>query len=429
MRTLDVYALIGVLACVLLAAFFAAAQVAFSRLTLVRALKLSEEHGPKAERVVALMRDPSRTLNVIALVVVGLRVTGVVLLTAVLTHYLDDASAVALAAVIGSAVMFVGAEVAPKTLALQRIDRTAVVTAGWVARCAWLVSPLVGLLITVGNVLAPGKGLAQGPFVTEDDLRDMIDTAESDEVIEDAERQMIHSIFELGDTVVREIMVPRPDMVAVPVAQPLDQVLDTILACGHSRLPVYDTDRDRIIGLIYAKDVLRLLREGDGTLDGPWEELLRPALFVPELKSVAGLLRELQSGKVHMAVVVDEYGATAGLVTIEDIVEEIVGEIRDEYDAEDELVEQVPDHALRVDARLPVQDLSELLDTELPAEEWDTVGGLLFGVLGHVPSPGEHVDVEGVRLTAQQVSGHRIAKVLVDRLEPEPQPSTPDAAR
>jgi CBS domain containing-hemolysin-like protein len=288
-----------------------------------------------------------------------------------------------------------------------------------VARLVWTLAPLVSALIWVGNVIAPGKGLAQGPFVTEDQLRDMIDTAESDEVIEETERAMIHSIFELSDTVVREIMVPRPDMVAVAVGIPLGEVLDVILECGHSRIPVYREDRDRIVGLVYAKDVLGRMRQGDGALAEPWDDLLRTPFFVPELKPVDALLRELQAAKVHLAIVVDEYGATAGLVTIEDILEEIVGEIVDEYDAEEELVEQVPDHALRVDARLPISDLADLLDAELPSEEWDTVGGLLFGVLGHVPDPGEHVDVSGVRLTAELVRGRRIAKVLVDRLDDE----------
>ena len=400
-----------------IAAFFSAAQAAYSRLTLVRAMKLAEEHGQRAERVVRLMREPARTLNVIALLVVTVRVIGVVLLTVVLTRHLPQMWAVVAAAAVGAGAMFVGAEVAPKTLALQHTDRTAMVTARAVDGFALLLAPVVNAMIWLGNVLSPGSRLEGGPFVTEDDLRDMIDTAESDEVIEESERVMIHSIFELSDTLVREIMVPRPDMVAVPANAPLSEVLDVILECGHSRVPVYAEDRDQIVGLIYAKDVLHRLRAGGNSLDGPWEDLLRSPFFVPELKSVDELLRELQASKVHLAIVVDEYGTTAGLVTIEDIVEEIVGEIVDEYDAEDELVEQVPDHTLRVDARLPIDDLSDLLGTELPAGEWDTVGGLLYGLLGHVPEVGEQVEVADVRFIAEEISGRRISKVLVDRDE------------
>src|SRR5680860_242315 len=219
--------------------------------------------------------------------------------------------------------------------------------ARWVTLLARPLSPFTSVLIRLGNVIAPGKGLERGPFVTEDDLREMIDTAESDEIIEESERAMIHSIFELADTVVREIMVPRPDMVVVSADAALSEVIDVVLGAGHSRVPVYRDDRDRIVGLVYAKDVLRRLHSGAGE-NGPWEDLLRPASFVPELKRVDALLRELQTEKVHLAVVVDEYGATAGLVTIEDILEEIVGEIVDEYDREEALVEKLgrePDNA------------------------------------------------------------------------------------
>jgi CBS domain containing-hemolysin-like protein len=333
----------------------------------------------------------------------------------VVDRYLLGGPTVVVTAVIGATALFVCAEVAPKTLALQDTERVARFTAPWVARFARPLAPVTSALIWLGNVIAPGRGLEQGPFVTEEVLRDMIDVAESDEVIEEAERAMIHSIFELGDTVVREIMVPRPDMVLVSNGDRLRDVLDVILQAGHSRIPVYQEDRDRIIGLIYAKDVLRRLHTGDA--DGDWDDLLRPPYFVPELKQVDALLRELQSEKVHLAIVVDEYGATAGLVTIEDILEEIVGEIVDEYDREEILVEQLPTGGLRIDARLPVDELESLLTCHLPDEEWDTVGGLLFGLLGHVPQPGEHVEVDGLRLTAERVQGRRIAKVLVDRIE------------
>jgi CBS domain containing-hemolysin-like protein len=418
MTPLDIQMLLAVLVLVLVAAFFSAAQTALGRMSASRAEKLVDEHRRGAARVVRLQQDPARTQNILALVVLASQVTGVALLTALASRWLDGPWALVATAAVASVVLFVGAEVAPKTLALQHTEDVALATAPWVALFARPLSPLATVLIGVGNVLAPGKGLAQGPFmITEDELRDMIDVAESDEIIEESERVMIHSIFELGDTVVREIMVPRPDMVVVSVEQSLQDVLDVILEAGHSRVPVYEGERDQIIGLIYAKDVLRRLHAGGGET-GPWRDLLRPATFVPELKLVNELLRELQAAKVHLAVVVDEYGATAGLVTIEDILEEIVGEIVDEYDVEEPLVEQVPDGGLRVDARLPVDELEALLDCTLPNDEWDTVGGLLFGLLGHIPSPGEHIDVDGVRLTAEQVTGRRIGHVLVERTTP-----------
>ena len=414
-RTTDLWGLAAVALLVVLAAFFGAAQTAMGRMTLHRAERLAEEGKPGAERVVRLMHQPARTLNILAFLVLLAQVAAVALLVVVLRGYLSSGWALLAATLAGAAALFVVGEVAPKTLAVQRTDEVACRTARWVLLFARPLSPLASLLIWAGNVIAPGKGLETGPFVTEDALRDLIDVAEEDEVIEESEREMIHSIFELGETLVREIMVPRPDMVAVAASDSLDKVLDAMLEAGHSRLPVFDDDRETVVGLVYAKDVLRRLHAGGGE-SGPWQELLRPAYFVPELKRVDELLRELQAEKVHLAVVVDEYGTTAGLVTIEDILEEIVGEIVDEYDVEEVLVEQLDHDRWRVDARLPVDDLDDLVDTELPDKEWDTVGGLLFGLLGHVPRPGEHVRIDGLRLIAERVKGRRIAKIVVERL-------------
>ena len=409
--------LAGAVLCVLLAALLAAAETALSRMSVNRARKVAEQHpGRSADRLVDLMEQPARVLNILALLVLSAQVTAVALVTVVLSRYLQGWATVLAAATFGAAALFVCAEVTPKTIAVQSTERVARVAASWVSRLARPFGPLASLLISLGNVVAPGRGLEEGPFVTEEVLRDMIDVAESDEVIEETERAMIHSIFELGDTVVREIMVPRPDMVTVSADDPLPAIIDVILAAGHSRVPVYREDRDKIIGLVYAKDVLRLLHTGGAGAD--WGSVLRAPHFVPELKQVDALLRELQASKVHVAIVVDEYGATAGLVTIEDILEEIVGEIVDEYDHEEVLVERLASGTIRIDARMPVNDLGELLTCELPDEEWDTVGGLLFGLLGHVPEPGEHIDVDGLRLTAERMKGRRIAKVLVDRLSP-----------
>jgi CBS domain containing-hemolysin-like protein len=413
--TTDLWAIAGALVLVLLSALFGAAETALSRMSLNRAQKLVDSGVRGAGRVVRLLEDPARTLNILALLVLALQVVAVSMVAVVLDHYLNDWAVVIVALIGMSAALFVGAKVAPKTMAVQRTEVVAVRTARWVQLVVPPLRPIAALLIWAGNVIAPGKGLKQGPFVTEEEIREMIDVAESDEVIEESERAMIHSIFELGDTVVREIMVPRPDMVTVSASDNLGAVLDTILRAGHSRIPVYGDDRDTVVGVVYAKDVLRRLH-AQGDEEGPWDELLRPPTFVPELKPVDALLREMQADKVHLAIVVDEYGATAGLVTIEDILEEIVGEIVDEYDREEKLVEQLGDNVWRLDARLPVDELNEMLGTSLPNEEWDTLGGLLFGLLGHVPSPGERVEVEGIRLTAERIRGRRIAKVLVKRL-------------
>jgi CBS domain containing-hemolysin-like protein len=415
MNPADTWTVAGAALLVLLAAVFSAAQAALSRMTPHRVEKLAVD-GRRADALLRLVTHPVRTLNILALLVLVLEVCAVALIGLVAQRTLPRPAGLA-ATIVGAAVaLFVVAEAAPKTLALQRTERVALATAPLISLFVSPLAPLAKLLIGLANVLVPGPAPAGGPFVvTEDELREMIDVAEDTEIIEESEREMIHSIFELGDTVVREIMVPRPDMAVVSDEDTLTQVLDAMLGSGHSRLPVYHGDRDHITGLVYAKDVLRRLRAAaDET--GPWQDLLRPPYFVPELKPVDALLRELQAEKVHMAIVVDEYGATAGLVTIEDVLEEIVGEIVDEYDTEEELVEELAPGRWLVDARLPVDDLAKLVDHDLPTEGWDTVGGLLFGLLGHVPSPGERVDVDAVRLVAQRLKGRRISKVLVQRM-------------
>ena len=409
----QVWMLVAAVLLVPVAGFFAAGVTSLSRMTLPRALKLADEQRRGGRQLAKLMEDPVRTVNLLVLVELAAQVTAAALVTAVVARQLSTAPGVAVAAAVATVVLFVFAEVAPKTFAVQRTDAVACTVAPLVRRLSQVTSPVVRALITLGNVVAPGRGLASGPFLTEDELRDMIDVAGVDEVIEESERIMIHSIFELGDTVVREIMVPRPDMVMVSIDDDLSRVLDVTLAAGHSRLPVYAGDRDKIAGLVYAKDVLRRLHR-TGSESGAWQDLIRPAVFVPELKRIDKLLADLQSQKVHMAIVVDEYGATAGLVTIEDILEEIVGEIEDEYDTEQPMIEALGDDpGWRVDARLPIGDLEELVERDLPDEEWDTVGGLLFGTLGHVPAPGEDIVVSDVRLVAEKVVGRRVSKVLV----------------
>jgi CBS domain containing-hemolysin-like protein len=411
----DYVALGAAFFCLLGAAFFGAAETAFSRLSLVRALRMTEEQ-PGAERVVTLMRDPVRTINISALLVLVFEVTAAAIAAVLAVRHIDNGFAVAAAVFVAACLLFVGAEVTPRTLALQRTERVALRTARWVSLAATLLTPVASVLVRIGDLIAPGGRLATGPFVTADELREMIDVAESDEVIEQSERAMLRGVFDLGETVVREIMVPRPDMVVVSDEQTLEEVVDVVLSAGHSRVPVYSGDRDRIAGLIYAKDLL--LRLHSGPDDEPWTSLLRTPHFVPELASVDQLLRDLQTQQVHLAIVVDEYGGIAGLVTIEDILEEIVGEIVDEYDLEEPLVEALSDDTWRVDARFPVEELNELLGTDLPAEEWDSVGGLFIGALGRVPDEAEQVKVEPVRLTAQRVEGRRILTVLVERVEP-----------
>src|SRR5439155_3396498 len=253
-----------------------------------------------------------------------------------------------------------------------------------------------------------------GPFVTEEEIRTMADVAADAAVIEREERRLIHSIFEFGDTVVREVMSPRPDMVGVELDETIGAALERAIERGFSRLPAYEGSTDNIAGLVFMKDLVRRVRDGEG--GQPVRDAVRPAVFVPEQKRVAELLREMQTEQFHMAIVVDEYGGTAGLVTLEDLLEEIVGEITDGYDVESPVVEHLPGGALRVPGGTSIDKVSDELGTELPDAEWDTVGGLVFNLLGHVPVEGEIVRFQGLEFRAERVQGHRIVSVQIRRL-------------
>jgi CBS domain containing-hemolysin-like protein len=243
----------------------------------------------------------------------------------------------------------------------------------------------------------------------------MADVAASEESIEGEERRLIHSIFEFGDTVVREVMLPRPDMVAVDANDTTEDAIERAIERGFSRLPVCEAgSTDHIIGLVYLKDLVRRARAGEGAQ--PVRVAVRPAIFVPEQKRVSELLREMRTKQFHMAIVIDEYGATSGLVTLEDLLEEIVGEIADEYDVELPPIERLGDGSARVRGSTPIDLVSEELGKDLPDAEWDTVGGLLLNLLGHVPDEGEVVRFEDLEFRAERVQGHRIVSVRITPL-------------
>ncbi|MGH2499271.1 MAG: hemolysin family protein [Candidatus Limnocylindria bacterium] len=286
----------------------------------------------------------------------------------------------------------------------------------------WITRPLVALLLVLTRLLTRPFGIRSGPsaLVSEDEIRSLVETGEAQGVLEEAERDMIQSIFDLGDKQVHEVMVPRTDIVAIDVATPPEEVLDKVVATGHSRIPVYEGSSDQIVGVLYVKDLFRRLARGER--DVALRPYLRPAQFVPETKKVDELLREMQRDKVHIAIVIDEYGGTAGLVTIEDLVEEIVGEIRDEYDVEQELVLAVSDREALMDGRVPFEDVRETfgLDVE-QSEDYDTLGGFIVHRLGRLPKVGEAVEAAHVRFVVESVEGRRIRRVRAIAATPSPE--------
>jgi CBS domain containing-hemolysin-like protein len=414
--TLDIVLGLTALVLVAFSAGLALAETALTRMSLVKALTLQEQGKRGSAQLARLMERPERWLNPLLLLTLACQLVAATLVGYV-AHDVFGAWGVVAATAFEVVFIFVVAEAVPKTWAIQHGDHAAIWSAPPVDALARFppLRVLARGLIGIANVLTPGRGLVRGPFVSEQELLTMADVAVAEEVIEGGERALIHSIIEFGDTVVREVRVPRPDMVAVEADQTIGQVLELAIAEGYSRIPVFDDGIDDIIGIVFTKDLIRMARGTDA--DAPVRTAVRPAHFVPETKRVAELMREMQGEKFHMAIVVDEYGGTAGLVTLEDLIEELVGEIVDEYDVEEPLIEWLPNGDSRVNARMPVDELNDLLHAHLPeSDDWDSVGGLLLNVLGHVPASGEFADVDGWRLTAERVQGRRIGRVRLTRV-------------
>jgi CBS domain containing-hemolysin-like protein len=401
---------------VVVAGAFAMVETAISRTSRVRADALLRDGRRGAQRLVTLASDAPRYLNVVLLLRIAFELSAVSIVTAIVIGERGGGRlSILIAAALMVVVSFVLVGVAPRTIGVQHSDAVALRSAGVVIWLTRLFGPLPRLLILVGNAVTPGRGLPAGPFANEAELRDLVDLAEERQVIEEGERDMIHSVFELGDTLVREVMVPRPDIVFIERGKTVRQALSLALRSGFSRVPVIGENADDILGVAYLKDLVR--KTHDGKEDAKVEDCARQPTYVPDSKPVDELLREMQAVQTHIAIVVDEYGGTAGIVTIEDILEEIVGEIADEYDREVPAVERLDDSTVRVTARLPIDELNEMYDVSLPSEDVDTVGGLLASALGRVPIPGATVTIEGLTFTAESSKGrrNRIGTVLVKK--------------
>lgn len=414
----DIWLLLVAATLVVLAGLFSAADAALAGFSRARAEELVAEGASGSKRLLQLLDDPARYLNT-ALLLRLLCETSAIVLVALWVHDLYDgdfwpAYVTAVGAML--LVSFVVIGVAPRTVGRQHDQRVATLSAGPLSFVTTVLGPLPKLLIQLGNAITPGKGFREGPFSTETELRELVDLAEASAVIESGERRMIHSVFELGDTIAREVMVPRTDVVYIERYKNLRQTMSLFLRSGFSRVPVVGENLDDIVGIAYLKDLVRRdFEQPDVEFTQRVDEVMRPVYWVPESKPVDALLTELQARRQHIAVVVDEYGGTAGLITIEDVLEEIVGEITDEYDEEETDVEYLDDGTYRVSSRYPVDDLDELVGVAVHDEDVDSVGGLMAKQLGRVPIPGSIVEAHGLRFEAERVSGRRnkIGTVLV----------------
>ncbi|MEY9871330.1 CBS domain containing-hemolysin-like protein [Streptacidiphilus sp. MAP12-33] len=410
--------LIGAVLLVICAWLAACAEAGISRVSRFRAEEAVRNGRRGAERLLALASDPIRYLNLATLIRVTCEMAATVLVTVVCVRGFPQTwQAVLVAIGVMVLVSFVAVGVSPRTIGRQHPLNSATAASYLLLPLARVLGPIPRLLILLGNALTPGKGFREGPFASEAELRALVDLAEKDDLIEDDERRMVHSVFELGDTIVREVMVPRTDLVMIERSKTVRQALTLALRSGFSRIPVVGENEDDVVGIAYLKDLVRRTHTNREAESEPVGSVIRPATFVPDSKPAADLLREMQRDRIHVAVVIDEYGGTAGLVTIEDVLEEIVGEITDEYDRETPAVEPLPDGSYRITARLPVEELGELFGLELEDEDVDTVGGLLAKALGRVPIPGsdaevplpddEDLPIAAIRLTAESTAGRR----------------------
>lgn len=392
--------------------FLAIAEMGLSKMTKPRAAAITENKPRLGQSLTAIVENPEGWINPL-LLMVNICQTVQATLTGIVAGNLFGGVGVAVGVTLNVVVFFVLAEAVPKTYAVLNPDRAALLAARPIrALTAFPPLRLISTaLIGLTNVIVKGRGLESGPFVSEQEFLGIVEAAAEDEVIEHEERELIESIIEFGDTVAREVMVPRPDMVIVANTATITDALNLGIAHGFSRLPVSGSDEDDIVGLAFTKDLMRAEREGRGDL--PVLDLARDATFIPENKPVARLMREMQESKFHIAIVADEYGDVAGLITLEDCLEELVGEIVDEYDAEESEIERLEDGSLLVEGGFNIGDLSDELGIDIPHEDFDSVGGFVFSSLERVPEPGDAVDFERFTFIAESVEGRRVRRVRI----------------
>jgi len=416
-----VLGLIAMLVLILFAAYFAACETALLRVSRIRVRYLVEKKVKKADKLEKLIENPDFFYPTVLLLVTAVQLTAASLatwLTIRLTH--NTGLGVAIGTVIITALMFIFGELVPKSAASHNSEGMAL----WVTRPVTLLSrifsPLTWLLelIARGVLMLFGRkiDINEGIITEEGEIKALVSFAEEQDVIEEEEKEMVHSVFEFSDTLAREVMVPRPDMVTLPADSSMKEALVMVTEYGHSRIPVYEGELDNIAGVLYAKDLMAHLLEGK--LDHPIKDILRKAIIIPETKVLSELLNDLKKRKVHISIVVDEYGTVVGLVTIEDLLEEIVGEIFDEYDLEVSLVEKIDDRHFRVDARMNLEDLYEILQVDIPRPaDVDSVGGLVLKVLGHLPIAGETFVYNGISVKVEKLRNNRITKVALELLD------------
>ena len=397
-----------------LAALAASAETSLTSISRGRLRTLVEQKVPQAIVVERLHRDPNAYLSTILIFNTVAIIMASSAATLLAIRLYQDRVPEWLVSLVLSLAVLVLCEITPKTISLQRAERVALRMARLVSGATWVMRPVVFVLTAITRLILRmlgGKTQVRGPFVTEEELKMLVSVGEEEGVLEEEEREMIHGIFEMGDMRVRELMVPRTDLVAIEVNEPVEKAVDLVTKHGHTRIPVYDGNLDHIVGVLYAKDLLRAVVRGE---QKTLREIARKPYFTPESNKVQDVLRDLRKNRVHMAIVVDEYGGTAGAVTIEDILEEIVGPIQDEYDiGEEDEIQFISPNEVVLDGRVSVDDVNELLKLEIAADDYDTIGGYVLNQLGAAPKVGATLKLGTGELRVEAVQGTRIKKVRI----------------
>ena len=416
--TMDLWMLLVIVVLLFVLIFLSLAEMSMSQMTKPRAAALAEKGVKSGKALVRLAAQPAMWVNPL-LLLINVSQTIQATLTGIVANSLFGPAGVAVGVALNVVLFFVLAEAVPKTYALLNPIKGATITARpieFVVRF-WPLRLTSGLLIRLTNVIVKGKGLAQGPFIGEQEFLGIVEAAAQDSVIEHEERELIESVIEFGDTMVREIMVPRHDVVFLDDDMTVTLALDKAVVEGFSRLPVFrkdDDDVDDVVGIVYVKDLVIAERSGKGS--NILRDLVRTVEVVPETKLVADLMRGMQAKKFHMVIVADEYGTVTGLATLEDCLEELVGEIVDEHDDEDDSLRVLPNGDLLVDGSMPIGRLNDEISTNIPENEYDTIGGFIFGMLGRVPVIGDSVDHQGWKFSTEELDGRRVQKVRVSTI-------------
>jgi CBS domain containing-hemolysin-like protein len=416
--SMDLWMLLVIVVLLFVLIFLSLAEMSMSQMTKPRAAALAEKGVKSGKALVRLAAQPAMWVNPL-LLLINVSQTIQATLTGIVANNLFGPAGVAVGVALNVVLFFVMAEAVPKTYALLNPIKGATITARpieFVVRF-WPLRLTSGLLIRLTNVIVKGKGLAQGPFIGEQEFLGIVEAAAQDSVIEHEERELIESVIEFGDTMVREIMVPRHDVVFLDDDMTVTSALDKAVVEGFSRLPVFrkdDDDVDDVVGIVYVKDLVIAERSGRGSII--LRDLVRAVEVVPETKLVADLMRGMQAKKFHMVIVADEYGTVTGLATLEDCLEELVGEIVDEHDDEDDSLRVLPNGDLLVDGSMPIGRLNDEISTKIPENEYDTIGGFIFGMLGRVPVIGDSVEHQGWMFSTEELDGRRVQKVRVSTI-------------